>query len=142
MRVAYGLLRVYWFLARPHTRSVKCALVDGRSVLLVRHTYGPRVWRLPGGGIKRGETATHAVRRELREELGVEVATLRSLGARYGEEAYASTTYHCFEGELESPELTLDRGEIAEARWFERDRLPQPCEPVVTALVTLSRDEL
>ncbi len=40
--------------------------LDG-DVLLLRHSYGPRVWALPGGGVGRSETPEDAVRREIRE---------------------------------------------------------------------------
>lgn len=47
------------------------ALVEqGNKILLVRHSYAPG-WRLPGGGVKRGEPPEEAVLRELREEIGL-----------------------------------------------------------------------
>ena len=54
-RVAHAGLRVYWRVARPQTRGVKCVVRDGDDVVFVRHSYGDRrLWELPGGGIKRG----------------------------------------------------------------------------------------
>ena len=41
---------------------------------------GEVAWRAPGGGIEWREAADDAVRREVREELGVELASLRQLG--------------------------------------------------------------
>jgi ADP-ribose pyrophosphatase YjhB (NUDIX family) len=65
--------------------GVRAIVVDpdgGERVLLVRHSYGDgEVWYLPGGGVKRRETIEHAVRREVREEAGIEVAgPVRLLG--------------------------------------------------------------
>src|SRR4051812_11928493 len=123
MRVAYQLLRVYWYIARPDTYSVKCLLVAEEEVLLVRHTYGDRSrWWLPGGRIKRGEAPSAAARRELREELGVG-PPLRAI-ATWFERKRATTTYYCFKAEVAAANLTVNAGEIAEARWFPREGLP------------------
>lgn len=44
------------------------------AVLLIRHDYeGGQLWHFPGGGVREHETLTDALRREFREELGVEV---------------------------------------------------------------------
>ena len=60
--------------------GVKCVLTDGDRVLLVRHTYGPREWDLPGGGVKRGERPATTARREMHEELGSKIDDLRDAG--------------------------------------------------------------
>ena len=48
------------------------------DVLLLKHSYGPSVWALPGGGLGRGEDPEAAARREVREELGVDPGVLPS----------------------------------------------------------------
>jgi 8-oxo-dGTP diphosphatase len=52
---------------------------DGRILLCHRspdRRWYPDVWDLPGGHVEPGETSTEALRRELREELGVSVRSL------------------------------------------------------------------
>jgi 8-oxo-dGTP pyrophosphatase MutT (NUDIX family) len=123
-RLAYALLRLYWFIARPSVLGVKCVLTDGDRVLLVRHTYGAAEWVLPGGAVKRGEHPLAAARREMHEELGVAVENWTPLGVLTGRLHHRRDTIHCFHAELGDPVLDLDRGEIAAAGWFPRDSLP------------------
>ena len=102
-RVAYALLRTYWFIRRPNLSGVKCVLTDGDEVLLVRHTYGPRAWDLPGGAIKRGESPVTAARREMNEELGVSIDDWRALGTITVRIDYRKDHVYCFQAEAPGP---------------------------------------
>jgi 8-oxo-dGTP pyrophosphatase MutT (NUDIX family) len=58
-------------LACPVALGVAGAVFDPQGrVLLVKQTYLPD-WRLPGGGVGRGEHPDSAIRRELSEEVGL-----------------------------------------------------------------------
>jgi 8-oxo-dGTP diphosphatase len=62
--------------------GVGAVVWDGGRVLLERRGQPPAQgsWSLPGGLIEIGETAEDAVRREVREECGIEVAVGPMLG--------------------------------------------------------------
>ena len=57
------------------------ALLDGGRVLLIKRRKPPEAghWSLPGGKVEYLETVEDAVRREIREEIGVEIELLRPL---------------------------------------------------------------
>ncbi len=62
--------------------AVGAVVWDGRRVLLERRGQPPGQgrWALPGGLIELGETAAAAVRREVREECGIEIEVGPLLG--------------------------------------------------------------
>ena len=124
-RLAYNGLLLWWFFRRPRRSGVKCVLTDGDEVLLVRHTYGPRAWDLPGGAIKRGESPVAAARREMTEELGISIDDWRALGVVMVTGEHRTDSVRCFQADAPTRELTIDEGEIAEVRWFPRNRLPK-----------------
>ena len=71
-----GVLRLSKTLLKPLTLVVACALIDrDNRVLLSRRPAGKSMagyWEFPGGKVEVGETPEGALRRELREEIGIE----------------------------------------------------------------------
>lgn len=47
--------------------------------------YAPYVWNLPGGGINFGEQSEEAIKREIKEELGVEIKIIKLLPKVFSE---------------------------------------------------------
>jgi len=138
-RLAYRLITAYAIVRRPRGRGVKCVIAHGDSVVLVRHTYGPRrVWQLPGGGLHRGESTLAAARREMREELGLRDVDYHPLVELELRLAHRLVTITCVHAELAAPELDPDPVEIAEARFFPRHALPAPLGEEVRSLVRLA----
>jgi 8-oxo-dGTP pyrophosphatase MutT (NUDIX family) len=140
-RMAYAGLCAYWFIRRPRSEGVKCVITDGDHVLLVRHTYGRPDWELPGGAIKSSEEPIGAARREMSEELGVAIDDWTALGEVHARQQHRRDTLHCFHAELHQPAFTIDLGELYEARWFPRSRLPAAIgryvNPILARLPTL-----
>jgi 8-oxo-dGTP pyrophosphatase MutT (NUDIX family) len=123
-RFAYRGLRVWWFIRRPEVSGVKCVLTDRDRILLVRHTYGPRGWDLPGGTLEPGEAPAATARREMEEELGLVIDDWGDLGEIDHTLDHRRDRLFCFATELSTPELRLDPGEIQDARWFPVRELP------------------
>jgi 8-oxo-dGTP pyrophosphatase MutT (NUDIX family) len=117
--------------------GVKCVITDDQRVLLVLHTYGPRAWDLPGGLVKRREPPISAARREMREELGLQIEDWALLGEVWASIHHCRDTLHCFHAALSSPQLELERAELATAGWFPIDRLPPDTKPFVPRIVAL-----
>jgi ADP-ribose pyrophosphatase YjhB (NUDIX family) len=95
-RVAYRALWLSSFVVRRRGRGAKCLLFNAGQVLLVRHTYGPKEWELPGGGVRRAEDPFAGIQRELREELQVEVEHAASLGTGSGPGRFAGARVSYF----------------------------------------------
>jgi 8-oxo-dGTP pyrophosphatase MutT (NUDIX family) len=124
-RVGYRVLRVWWLVARPRKDGVKCVVTRGAEILLVRHTYGPRGrWELPGGGVKRREAPEAAARREAREELGIDIDDWTLQGDLFEHIDSKRDHLYCYGAEVADVAIERDPAEIAEARWFDRERLP------------------
>ena len=123
-RAAYAGLRLYWLLTHPTTHGVKCLIIDGEQILLVRHTYGRRQWDLPGGSIKHGESPGAAAGREMREELGVAVDDWALLEEIVVDDFHRHDQVRYMSAQVRAPELVIDRGELASVRWFSRRQLP------------------
>ena len=110
------------------TASAVCTDGDGR-VLLARRAVEPDkdLWDLPGGFLEEGEDPLDGLRRELREETGLEVEPGEFLGVWIDEYPYAeapSTTLNLYwhARVLGGHQAAAD--DVAALRWFPPDELP------------------
>lgn len=101
-------------------QSAVMVIMDGEGRFVsVRQRGGPfkGAWLLPGGGLEPGESAEEAVRREVREETGLEVISLRHI-RRYEVRLSAGAGYHghvdLFSGEVRGVPRSTDPGEPTE----------------------------
>lgn len=104
----------------------------GRLLFQHRADFGSAWWGLPGGLFEPGETPAACLRREVREETGLEVTPLRLTGV-YSSLRYLVTYPNgdrvqqvtlCYLCELAGGALRPERGEIVALRFFPPDALP------------------
>lgn len=108
----------------PVAYGAHAMVEDGEGrLLLVRHTYMPG-WFFPGGGVNRGEPALDAVKRELKEEIGLEsFATCELFGLYTRKHIWATNVIALFhvKGAIFNFKPNM---EIAEAKFFALDAPP------------------
>ncbi|MFF3863065.1 NUDIX domain-containing protein [Streptomyces sp. NPDC002209] len=89
-------------------------------VLIVNPVYKER-WNLPGGHLEEGELPTVAARREVREEIGLDLEIGDLLVIAWVTRAEGSHVFYVFDGPQLSPEqqqaITLQESEIGEIRF-------------------------
>jgi ADP-ribose pyrophosphatase YjhB (NUDIX family) len=112
---------------------------DG-AVLLVRHSYRMR-WGTPGGLLARGETPREAVRREVAEEVGLDVEIVAEPAVVVDPEPQrVDVIFRCVVAGGADPDAARPRSpEIVECRWFPADELPELQHETGAALRALAR---
>lgn len=111
--------------------AVIVAVTDGERLLMTRYANRPAVrhFVLIAGFVEIGETAEQCVAREVMEEVGIRVKHIRYAGSQpWGCDGNLTLGYYC---ELDGDGgVTLQEEELSEARWFRREEVPVPDDPV------------
>lgn len=122
--ILYPIVKLYWFVFRPKIHGVKCIVEKNGQILLVRHTYGRRLWGFPGGSVKKDEDLYDAVKREVKEEVGIELENVKQIGSFVDTSQYVQDHIYCFVANPLSERLNINENEILEARWVSLVNLP------------------
>jgi NAD+ diphosphatase len=96
---------------------------DGRVLLARNAGFSAPFYSCLAGFVEPGETLEEAVRREVREEVGIEVRDLRYFGSQPW--PFPHSLMVGFTAELASGELHPDGQEITDAAWFSVSDLPR-----------------
>jgi ADP-ribose pyrophosphatase YjhB (NUDIX family) len=107
--------------------------VDRGRVLLTRRAFEPFKghWDIPGGFLEEGEDPREGLKRELREETGLEVEPERFLGIwldRYGGDSTAEATLNLYWTARVVAGEPRPADDVSELGWFAADELPTPGE--------------
>ncbi|MBO0869356.1 MAG: NUDIX hydrolase [Micromonosporaceae bacterium] len=124
------------------TSAVAAVIQDpaGR-LLLCQQSQGHRLWGLPGGRIRLGESPLHAAVRDIREETGtdVEIIDLVGLyqltGPAKPDDELPDVLVHVFRARLDGEATVNAPGRICRLSWHDRAALPSPMTPTTRRAV-------
>jgi ADP-ribose pyrophosphatase YjhB (NUDIX family) len=113
--------------------AAEAVCFDGNGrVLLGRRAIDPGAgrWDLPGGFLNENEQPLDALRREVREETGLELVQPEFLG--FWLEPYDGRVVLCLTWTAGANGRGVAADDLSELRWFEPDELPGPSELAFT----------
>ena len=96
---------------------------DQKQVLLLKHRFrAGSGWGLPGGFLEQGEQPIDALRRELREEIGLELEDVEIFASRSFEKPKQVEVLFRARANANVKPLAM---EVERAEWFSIDSLPE-----------------
>ena len=108
---------------RPVTTDlgVAACLVEKNKILLVKEGKGPQngLWGLPKGSVDEGELPQLAVKRELREECGIDVEVVGLVGLRECLIKQTPAIFMAYLVDSKNSVIKIDNDEITDYGWFE-----------------------
>jgi len=111
--------------AYPRLSPAIIVLIErGNQILLARgHAFVPRRFGIVAGFVEPGESLEDAVRREVREEVGVTITEPAYFGSQPW--PFPHGIMIGFRADHHRGEIALNDGELAEAGWYAVDDLPE-----------------
>ena len=108
--------------------SMIVLVTRGEEILLARSSRFPSgLYSTLAGFVEPGESVEHCVQREVREEVGLEVANLQYITSQGW--PFPHSLMLGFHAEYAGGVIVPEPGEIEDARWFRLDSLPQLPSP-------------
>ena len=128
-KIATRIIRKTQCILGMVTLGSRAIIINPQNqVLLVKHTYEPH-WYIPGGGIKKGESAKACILRELKEEVGLTTTTEPQLFGIYFHTYLGVDDYPIIYVITEYSIIDAHSAEIEQIGWFDMDNLPEMISP-------------
>jgi 8-oxo-dGTP pyrophosphatase MutT (NUDIX family) len=107
---------------------VAYSLESGKpEYVLLKRTLHWKGWEFPKGGVEKFETKKRAVKREIKEETGLEISNIvdHKLRGKYfyprefpDRPGFIGQTYHLFSGEVQKGKINVDKKEHSSGKFF------------------------
>lgn len=112
------------YLSYPRISPAVIVAVLKEDRLLLAHNsrFAKNWYSVIAGYVDMGESLEDCVKREIREEVGIEVKNIRYFGSQPW--AFSSSLMVGFTAEHASGDISVDNVEIEHAEWFSADALP------------------
>jgi NAD+ diphosphatase len=126
-------------LAFPRLAPAVITLIerDGQALLARGRAFPVPMYSCIAGFVEPGETVERAVHREVREEVGVELAEVRYVASQPW--PFPHSLMLGFEATWGSGEIEIDETEIVDANWYRPDELPMIPPPLSIARTLIDR---
>jgi NAD+ diphosphatase len=112
--------------------AVIVAVTRGDELLLANASRFPaEMYSVIAGFVDPGESLEECVRREIKEEVGLEVGNIRYFGSQPW--PFPNSLMIGFTAEHRNGKIRVDQKEIVDAGWFKADRLPKIPEKISIA---------
>ena len=96
---------------------------DGKALLARSPRFKEGLFSTLAGFVEPGETLEDAVRREVKEEAGIDVKNIRYFGSQPW--PFPDSLMVGFTAEYAGGEIKIDDNEILDARWFSAEDMPE-----------------
>jgi NAD+ diphosphatase len=103
--------------------AIIVGVLKGDQILLANGTRFPsRLFSIIAGFVEPGENLEECVRREIKEEVGLEIENIRYFGSQAW--PFPDSLMIGFIADYSGGEITIDKTEINDADWYTSDNLP------------------
>lgn len=116
----------------PSPQPVVIVLIHRKNELLLAKANPPKpFYSCIAGFVEVGETLEKTLIREVKEEVGVNIKSIRYFGSQPW--PFPNQLMVGYFAEWESGEIGIDRKELTDAKWFSVDQLPELPAPISIA---------